>query len=94
MLVQGEAETGMCKGLNGLVGIVDALKDAGAREILNQAAGFPAVLRGVYEFAFAGPGYPYLRVFIHIAVGMSAENNRFRPVSDCGLDIVHHNGFP
>ena len=71
---------------------MEALDDAIAIEIMDQAAGFIAVLVGNDQFCLAAGLHHHLGVFIYVAVRMTGNGDGLGPGGDVGGDSLHDNG--
>ncbi len=80
------------KGADALIQVVEALNDAVSVEVMDQAAGFIAVLVGDHQFRLTAGLYHHLGVFIHIAVSVTGNGDGLGPGGDVGGNALDDNG--
>ena len=73
---------------------MDALKDAGTLELMNQLPDLRTVCPSEYQLGFSRTGNLDLRIFIDIAIGMTGDGDGLGPILHIGHDPLDQDGRP
>ena len=87
--IQRITKTRFGKAGDGLVRVVDSLEDSRTVKFVNGLADLCAILCCKYKFCLTFSRHLDLCIFIYIAVGMSGEGDRRRPVFHTGIDALY-----